>query len=183
MINFLKRLTEFIGMILLGGIVVLGVLLANGFNRYVFLAGVFLIITPIAIGIIIKKLTNSQKRKVKYLKDLKATGIKISVDLTRCNVKSNNWTAEVARHNNSKIVLLNEMSGHPDKNIEKIDSNVSRIEYTCSFKGQSKTFVSPIIEKDSTTLKILLEIQKESAIYIDRDDERYYYFDLEFINK
>ena len=42
--------------------------------------------------------------------------------------------------------------------------------------------ISPVIVKDKTTITILIEMQKQTAIYIDRDDNRHYYFDLQFID-
>ena len=184
MIKTLKTILEYIGigLVLLGAIIVYGTLRADGFNGYILATGVLLIAVPIMIFIIIERLADRERPNVKHLRDLKLTGIKIPVDLTKCKVKSNIWTTEVEKYDNPRIVFLNEVSGHSDKNIKRIESNISRVEYTCDFNGKRRTFLSSAIAKDNITLKILLEIQKETAIYIDRYNSKYYYFDLDFIN-
>lgn len=185
MIKTLKTITEYIGigLVLIGAIIVYGTLRANGFNGYILATGVLLIVVPIAIYVIIERLTFRERPNVRHLKDLKLTGIKIPVDLTNCKVKSNSWTTEVEKYDNPRIVFLNEVSGHSDKNIERIESNLSRVEYSCDFNGKRRTFLSPTIAKDKVTLRMLLEMQKETAIYIDRDNSKCYYFDLDFISK
>jgi hypothetical protein len=185
MIKTLKTILEYIGIgsVLLGAIIVYGTLRADGFNGYILATGVLLIAVPITIFIIIERLTDRKRPDVKHLRNLKLTGIKILVDLTKCKVKSNSWTTEIEKYDNPRILFLNEVSGHSDKNIERIESNISRVEYTCDFNGKRRTFLSSAIAKDNITLKILLEIQKETVIYIDRYNSRYYYFDLDFINK
>lgn len=184
MIKTLKKIVEYLGIgsVLLGGIIVYGTLRANGFNGYILATGVLLMAIPIIVYILHVRLSDRETPYVKHLKDLKHTGIKISVDLTQCKVKSTSWTMEVGKYDNPRIELLNELSGNEEKNIEKIEANLSRIEYTCDFSGRSRTFLSPTIAKDNVTLRILLEMQQETSIYIDRDDTKYYYFDLEFIN-
>jgi hypothetical protein len=185
MTRFLNSIAEYIGigLVFLGAILVYGTLRANNFNRYIFGTGILLIVIPIAVYLIIARIKDRGTSAVRFLKDLKSTGIIVPVDLTSCNVKSNNWTTEVERYNSPRVVLLNEISGHGDKNVERVESNVSRIEYTCDFNGRPRTFLSPTIAKDKITLQLLLEMQKETAIYVDRDDNQYYYFDLEFIDQ
>lgn len=184
MSKMLRRIIEYIGigLVLLGGIIVYATLRANGFNGYILATGVLLIVVPAAIYFIIEKLTPRQVTHVRHLRDLKLTGMKIPVDLAACEVKSNNWTMEVARYDSPRVAFLNEISGHSEKNIEKIEANLSRVAYTCDFNGKPRTFLSPAIAKDKTTLRILLEMQKETAIYVDMDDDRYYFFDLDFIS-
>ena len=184
MMRTLAKVVEYIaiGLVLLGSIIVVGTVRANVFNGYILGTGVILIVVPIVIYIIIEKIRHQATPNVKQLTDLKQTGIRIPVDLTNCKVKSNRWTTKVEKHSDLRVVFLNEISGHGDKNVERIESNISRIEYTCEFNGQRRKFSSPTIAKDNATLRILLEIQKETAIYIDREDYKYYYFDLEFID-
>jgi hypothetical protein len=182
--KFIKTALDYlgIGLFSLGIIIAYVTLRADNFNLYIFGTGVLLIVIPTIAYFIIEKTNDKKIPNAKRVKDLKVTGIKIPVDLTKCIVRSNNWTTEEERYDIPRVAFLNEISGHSDKNVEMVESNLSRIEYSCDFNGKRTTFLSPLIGKDKITTTILIEMQKETSIYVDRDDNRYYYFDLEFIN-
>src|SRR5687768_12511432 len=110
----LKTIVEYIGigLVLLGTLIVYGTLSAKAFNGYILGTGVLLIVIPVVIDIIIEKLADRGRPKVRHLKELKQTGIKVSVDLTKCKVISNSWTTEVEKYDSPRIVFLNEISGH-----------------------------------------------------------------------
>jgi len=185
MMKVIKKTIEYIGIGLfcLGVIIVYVSLRADHFHVYIFATGILLIGTPAIVYLIVEKTKRSGRPKVGRPRDLKITGIKVPVDLTKCVIKSNNWTDEVERYDIPRVAFLNEVSGDSDKNVEMVESNLSRIAYSCDFNGKHSTFFSPPIAKDKTTIMILLEMQKETAIYVDRDDSRRYYFDLEFIDQ
>jgi hypothetical protein len=187
--TFLEDIAQYflIGLFALGFIIVYGSLRAKGFNIYIFGTGLVCALIPVIIFFISERVTASRENAVaeKTLRDLKTTGIQIPVDLTKCVIKSSNSTVHRERYSVSlsEVSLLNEISGHGDKNIETIHSSQSVVEYTCRVNGRKRTFRSNAIPKDKTTLMILLELQKETIIYLDRDHPRYYYFDLDFIDK
>ena len=114
------------------------------------------------------------------LADFKKNSIVIPVDLSRCTVTGNSWT-QVREEKNDKEILFNALIGDPFENRKTDNIAVSRIKYTTTVQGQRRTFTRPVA-KDKTTLLMLLEMQKETNLYIDRDS-RYYYFDLEFLEK
>ena len=152
-------------------------------NGYVLVAGIIAAGIPIVIFLIHYNRTLRASRDLheKEVDDLKKNGTKIPVDLTKCIITSNNWTDEKPRYYHSRVVLLNEISGHGDKNVKHVDTAVSVLQYRHPFKGRKMTFESGVIYKDKTTLSLLLELQKETFIYVDQDNPRRYYFDLEFL--
>jgi hypothetical protein len=181
----IKKIGEYIllGLFVLGFIIAYGVSRSRNFNLYFFSVGVILILIPIAVLAIVTWMDNRHAPRKRETEDLKLTGVKIPVDLTKCKVKSNSWTKEVARYeNHPRVAFLNEVSGHSDKNVERIASHVSLIEYTCRFNGKRKRFVSSGIPKDRTTMLLLMEMQQQTTIYVDRDNDKIYYFDVDFLN-
>lgn len=119
------------------------------------------------------------KTNRKILSDLKFSGIQIPVDLAKCEIVSNGWTVTKPERKNATI-LINELSNNSYENKPTTDAALSRVKYSYLVNGKKRTFVSPTIARDKLTLKLLLETQKETSIYIDRNNPKYYYFDLEF---
>jgi hypothetical protein len=81
-----------------------------------------------AVFVIVIWMRDRNAPPTKRLEDLKYTGVRITVNLSECQVRSNNWTSEVARYDDiPRVALLNEIGGDSDKNIERLVSNASRI--------------------------------------------------------
>lgn len=167
-----------IGLFALGIAIIYGVARSSKFNIYIFGVGILLLI-PGIISIIIEIIDFGPKTKKMNLKDLKFSGIKIPVDLSKCKIITNEWTITKPEKNNTTIIF-NELTDNSYENRPIADAVLSRVTYSCVVNGKKRTFRSPTISRDKLTLKLLLETQKETGIYIDRDDPRYYYFDLEF---
>jgi hypothetical protein len=180
MIEKLKTLWSYfaIGLFVLGLIIILGVASSSNFNFYFFGFGVLLLI-PGAISIIIETTDFGPKTKQTHLSDLKFTGIQIPVDLTKCKIIASNWTVTKPEKDN-KTILFNELSNNSYENTLTVDVTLSCVRYSCVLNGKKRTFTSTALARDKLTLKLLLETKKETRIYIDRDDSRYYYFDVEF---
>jgi hypothetical protein len=148
---------------------------------FAFIAGLLMLILLI-IGKI--KIFSAQKQISKLIADLKETGEKIQVDFSKCEIKENNYTEERNKYeNNERVQFLNVMSGYADKNIEQVEITQTVIVYVHQNvrTGQTERFISGIIPKDKITLSFYLEQQKQTAIYVDRTNKRYY-FDLEFLS-
>jgi hypothetical protein len=171
-----------IGISLLGFIIMYGSTRAHEFNLYIFGTGALLMV-PIVILLLIERFKSQpHPEDIKYILDLKQTGIRVPVDLTKCKIISNNWTIQKPEKTNQTI-LFNEITGNSHENQLTTDATLSRIQFTTLVNGHEKTFTSPTIAKDRTTLHFLCEIQKETSIYIDRDNSKYYFFDLDFLGE
>jgi hypothetical protein len=183
----METLKSIIGFIL-GGLFFLGVIIIYAsfkgqFHWFIFVTGIALIVVPASIFYIYNWYDSRPKKgeeRPRHLSELKITGREINVDLTKCQIKSNSWTVEKERYSNYKVQALNALVDE-EKNIERMDVNLARVEYTTTVDGKRRTFRSTPISKDKQTLHFLLEMKQQTSIYIDRDEPRYYYFDLEFL--
>lgn len=123
--------------------------------------------------------TERQRFKAEIDK-LKVTADKIKVDLNSCEIRSNSYSQQIPKEKDSRSVLLDAMYD-PDSNIRNIEINQAVVIYETDINGQREQFYSPPINKDAITLSFLLDRQKETYIYVDRDNRSEYYFDLEFL--
>ena len=181
--RYLKDIGQYIvfGLFVLGIIMVYATLRTGNYNIYILGTGILLIAIPTIVYFIRQRIDTGTGATTKSIEELKKFGIKVPVNFDKCLIKTNNWTDEVPRYDNSRVEFWNEIGGDADKNVERVEFNLARIEYTCDINGQRKTFVSPTISKDETTLKLLLALHKETTIYIDPSDKKRFYFDLEFL--
>lgn len=182
--EFIHRLSEklLVGIFILGIIIVFAALKSSVFNIYMLSVGVLFIAISAIIYYMSESSFSQEKGNTKWKEKLKRNGIKIPVDLSKCQIKSNSWVEERERYMNSRVAFWNEVGGDSEMNVEKVESIQSRIEYSLMSNGIFQTFLSPTIAKDETTLRILLELKKETVIYVDRDNFNNYYFDLEFLD-
>ena len=129
----------------------------------------------ILINYIFKKL-NKAISKVEIMR-LKNEGNKIVVDLAKCSI--NNYVKQ-----NTKTTILNEINDvlyNPNKKYSP-DWYILKLYFTSDYKNKSVQFESEKITVEIESLPILLEQQKETIIYIDKENSNNYYFDIEFIN-
>jgi len=63
-----------------------------------------------------------------------------------------------------------------DKDVESC-----RIVFKTSLRGKMRTFYSPLIRKDKTTLEFLLASKKETLLFVDRGNAEKYWMDLGFL--
>lgn len=171
-----------IGLAFLGVTIMYGVAKAHtpDFNYAFFGIGASLVVPAlIALYMEFTKAKKTEASGRANLSDFKQNSIQIPVDLSQCTITGNTWT-QVREGKTNKEILFNELIGDSFENRDTDDIAVSVIKYTTNVQGQRRTFTSPPVAKDKTTLLMLLEMQKETNIYIDRDG-KYYYFDLEFL--
>ncbi|WP_160144150.1 hypothetical protein [Chryseolinea soli] len=172
------------GLACLGIIIMYGVAKAHTENfNYVFFGIGSSLVVPglIALYLEFNKAKRTETSGRANLAHFKTNSIRIPVDLSQCTVTANTWT-QVREEKTNKEILFNELIGDSFENRETDNIAVSLVKYTTTVQGQRRTFTSAPVAKDKTTLLMLLEMQKETNIYIDRDG-KYYYFDLEFLEK
>jgi hypothetical protein len=127
---------------------------------------------------------NNKKEKQNFKSEIdrfKQSADKIKVNLSDCEIISNNYTEQVEKVKSYKAQALDSIydSG---KNIEQVDINQTVIVYKTTQYGQKEQFNSSTINKDRITLNFLLAKHKETYLYVDRNNRQKYYFDIEFLN-
>ena len=137
---------------------------------------------------------NAQKRIIETIKDLKANGEKIIVDLTKCELKGNSYNEEREKygHQNELLTLgferevqaWNALGGGSMRNIEQVEVAQTVIIYSTfnNRSGTTEKFISRVINKDEITLSFYLDRQKQTTLYVDKTNRQKYYFDLDFLN-
>jgi hypothetical protein len=128
-----------------------------------------------------------------FIKDIKANGDKISVDLNNCEVKENNYTEERLRGGNYGDAIPideeqkmdqwtrgNSLYRNNDRVVVQINQTVVTGE-VMRF-GKPFKFRSQVLRHDRETLLFKMFAQKETTLYIDTKDPDKYYLDMEFLN-
>lgn len=164
------------------GILIITRVLNLGNSFGIFFLGVGLFLLSI---IIIKLITENVKSKSlskkhqKEFEDFKARAVKIKIDLQNITIKSNQWTEEVVI-NNSKYAGLNQLSGHPERNLKSVTHSLNNLIFEVVYKGQ-KIRINEEVRMEPKSLEMLLAVKEETLLYIDPNDLSYYYLDLEFL--
>lgn len=153
----------------------------------------------IVIGITILSLPNYYKEKQELervkteIQKLKISGLKINVDLSKCVIIENHFTEEqdIYDTNNKThsfelgrdIQTVNAIFGNSIDNTKKIQIKQTVLKYLTDINGESKTFISRILPYDRINLLFKFEKQKETILYVDINDPKKYYFDLDFLEE
>jgi hypothetical protein len=136
---------------------------------------------------------NLQKKMGDAIKDLKTNGEKIQVDLTQCAIKEHNYMEERSKYGHSNELLTleverhiegwNAISGGSMRNVEQVQVKQAVIiyEHHNLQNGNTEKFISRIIPKDKMTLLFYLDRQKQTVLYVDKNDRNKYYFELDFL--
>jgi hypothetical protein len=128
----------------------------------------------------------------KLIDDIKMNGEKIKVDLSMCDIKQNNYVEEKEKYdagNYSTILNIEReiQAWHAltdsTKNTERVQVNQAVIIFSNCYYGKTEKFVSRVVPFDRVTLLFKLDSQKETTLYVDKNDRSKYYFDLEFLRK
>jgi hypothetical protein len=106
---------------------------------------------------------------------------KVRVDLNACEIKTNSYSEQVDKVKNYKAKAFDTLYDS-DKGIENINSNETVLIFETEKYGEKEHYYSPVIYKDEITLRFMLDKQKETYIYIDKENRGNYYFDLEFLD-
>lgn len=129
-----------------------------------------------------------QTKEIKLMQDLadeidkfKLRADQIKVNLNSCKIKTNNYTEQIEEDDSYRPQLLNSLSDYTKKEMKHTTVYQSVLIYETDVFGQKAAYYSPTIYMDEISLKILLDREKETSIYVDRDNRNKYYFDLEFL--
>ena len=178
--HFYSKLEIVIGILSLVGVLFLFAALKNG-NLFAALCGIMMLM-PLMITLWRNKYGSKAavtKQSHEAMQDLKRHGNKVQVSLTNYVVKSNSWTEEVI-DDNSRYIFLNTISGNSNANIRNEDRVITFLDLFISYDGKEEEF-NFYFNRDSETLRMLLEVQKETYLYFDTKDSKKKYLDLEFL--
>jgi hypothetical protein len=145
----------------------------------------------VSIGVIIlgfsvvrKNRSRKQKEENEHLNAeidiLKLNSNKLLVDLNSCEIITNNYTEQILRAKNYRSQAL-DFVYDSNYNVEEKDVLQSVILFETEHEGKKEKFYSHTLYKDEVSLRIKFDRQKETCIYIDKDNSERYYFDLEFL--
>ena len=135
-----------------------------------------------------------QKQLASLINDLKENGEKIQVDLTQCELKEHNYIEEKEKygHKNDLLTLniereiqgSNTLGGGSMRNVEQVQvKQTVIIFYRQNIRnGQTEKFISRVIPKDKVTLSFYLDTQKQTTLFVDKNNRERYYFDLDFLS-
>lgn len=145
------------------------------------------------MGIRMVRSADRNKRKTdaknagQQLDDFKMNADVIRVNLAGCEIKGNDYRNERVVEDNSKadeMAALLDWQGFPalrrDTSITEIASE-SVLVFEHEYLGVHERFMSEIIYKHKTTLQFMLEAEQWTCIYVDKDDRKRYYFDVEVL--
>ncbi|MFT3702624.1 MAG: hypothetical protein QM802_09650 [Agriterribacter sp.] len=156
-------------------------------------------IAILAGGVLLLRLTPSpaasktQKQLASIIADLKNNGEKISVDLTQCELKEQNYVKEKEKKTSGyDTLLMFDDEWHtgdfsallPTNNVEQVQVVETVIIFSTmnNRTGETERFVSRTIPKDKITVAFYLEQQRQTTLYVDKTNRERYYFDLDFLN-
>lgn len=121
------------------------------------------------------------------LEELKRNAEVIDVDLSKCIIKSNNYTEEIdgvqlgfTSSFNNALANTN-VPPYAEQNVAKLARQRSVVVYEHMRNGIKETFISPVLTIDKVSLLFLFDAQKFTKLYIDNRDRRNYHLDLTFL--
>ena len=117
----------------------------------------------------------------KKLEKFKSESTKLKVNLLEAEIKSNKWTEKVIT-DESKYAGLNQLNGEPEKNFKLEEKVVSHLKVKTKYNGKTIEF-GRNVNMEPDNLRIHLELQKETYLYIDPKNIENKYLDLEFMEK
>lgn len=124
----------------------------------------------------IQKLQNEKLKK--DFEEFIRNADKIEVNLEECTIKTNNYVQEYELPKNYKSQALDAIYDET-LNVKRDSVNQAVLVFKME-EYESKKYYSPIIYKDESTIKFLVDKYKTAWLYIDKLDRSKYYFVLPF---
>ena len=130
-------------------------------------------------------------RLKKLIDDIKTNGEKIKVDFSKCDIKQNNYVEEKEKYGTGSYITTLDIERDiqawnaltdSTRNTERVQVNQAVLIFDNSHNDKTEKFISRVIPFDRVTLLFKLDKQKETTLYVDKNDRSKYYFDLEFLS-
>ena len=120
---------------------------------------------------------------------LKLSGKRIPIDLLKCEIKSGYSVQTAPEYDGALVLLAGRIPGLIDNLTDDgktlpVGSEIKKsvLVFSTELDGKKIKFVSQIIPKDVITLVFLCGMKKETLLYVDENDLKNCWFDLEFLN-
>jgi hypothetical protein len=178
----MKRVSS--GILLIGSFLIYAGTKAVNYKLYIIVfGGVLALIGLILLRKSMKKETINQQLEITEWKDrLMATGLTIPVDLNECIIKSNNYQEEKHTKFETKAhELMNRATKSGFEKSEYEDVVKSVVVFKVMIGASQLEFHSMPSKKDAKTLGFYMATKESATIYVDKNDMKNYYFDLDFI--
>ncbi|MBJ7428739.1 MAG: hypothetical protein JHD28_07280, partial [Bacteroidia bacterium] len=106
------------------------------------------------------------------ISNIKRNGNKVQVDLLKCEIIQNSYLEEKDNNNigNYSNIKFWDALNDPNSKDEYLPVNQMRLIYTVSKNDEVESYVSQLIYCNRETLLMKLYRQKETLLYIDKDD-------------
>lgn len=173
----------------------------------------FLAATPVIAMIIHSKLESKRANDAaeKRKEFLRSKGVALKVDLSECCINENKNTVYYDRQDIPAYSLQDRLYpprslNEPDIPFQTLDSQrsnagkalsdpermyerfsydrcVCTVKATLTYKGRKKTFVSEPVFMDKSSLGVYLAMYKEGFIYVNPQNNKDYFFDLDFLKQ
>lgn len=128
---------------------------------------------------IMKRGKNTHNKYLQNLQIFKQQADKIPVYLANCKIKQRtryeeiNKTHQRLRNDDALDALIFDIQRNDKKEIKSC---------TITYQDRGQTF-STNIEKDELTIRILFGLQEITYIYVNKNNKKDYYFDLDFLDR
>jgi len=134
-----------------------------------------------------------EQMQLKYLiEGLKEKGATLKVDLRQCTILENSFTEALEARPMFEAIAFGELQNIiPTDDNQVLDKTtktklenvtLSILVYEAEVSGQQRKFYSQVINKDRATLMFLLEAQKFTLLYYDKNNPSRCYFVLDFLD-
>ncbi len=122
-----------------------------------------------------------------FKKDLMENGEMISVDLSKCEIKENNYSVEGDNDYEFQIggidtQLLDSIYDN-DRATKSVEIDQTRLIFSYIHNGIYEKYISPIIPRTADDLRIKIFLHKTTSLYVDKNDRKRYYFDMSFLKR
>ncbi len=154
---------------------------SNGSGRFIVLTVGICLLIPFFIMLCILFIAANRKKKTdqKEHEKFKQEAFKVKVNIEDFTIKHNSWTDETIVES-GQIGGFNQMSGNADKNIKYVTQNQNLVCFRISLEGKIIEH-QVYLNKDPKAIEMLIIMQKETYLYIDKVDTNKKYLDLEFL--
>jgi hypothetical protein len=138
----------------------------------------------LVVGVFILRIiwVTNKKRECKNpqteIDDFKSKAEKMLVNLDDCKIIMNNYSEYVDAIESNSELIFDSNKKNENRNVNQAVLIFEKIE-----NGETEKYTSQTIYTDEMTLRLLLNKQKETYIYIDKNNRKRYYFDIDFIHE
>lgn len=122
-----------------------------------------------------------------FKKELIENGEKIEVDLSKCEIKENNYFVEGGNQYEFQIGGIDtqfmDSIYNNDRAIKSVEIDKTRLIFSHDYNGTDEKFISPIITRSAFDLNIKIYLHKTTNLYVDKNNRKRYYFDMSFLKR